>query len=89
MFASGGYYFCYLFCKNGSDKSTGFTLKRNIERFPGDFMFQLTKDEWENLIFHFGMSSKQPSGRRFMPYVFTEQGRHIWVTLPALALAAL
>jgi len=49
-------------------------VKRNIERFPNDFMFQLTKDEWENLIFHFGISSKQHGGRRFMPYVFTEHG---------------
>jgi hypothetical protein len=49
-------------------------VKRNIERFPNDFMFQLTKAEWENLIFHFGISSKQHGGRRFMPYAFTEQG---------------
>jgi len=49
-------------------------VKRNIDRFPNDFMFQLLKDEWENLIFHFGISSLQHGGRRFMPYVFTEQG---------------
>ena len=49
-------------------------VKRNIERFPGDFMFQLTKGEWENLIFQNGTSSKQHGGRRFMPYAFTEQG---------------
>ena len=49
-------------------------VKRNIERFPSDFMFQLTKDEWENLIFHIGISSLQHGGRRFMPYAFTEQG---------------
>jgi len=49
-------------------------VKRNIERFPGDFMFQLTKDEWENLIFQNGISSLQHGGRRFMPYTFTEQG---------------
>jgi len=49
-------------------------VKRNIERFPEDFMFQITKDEWENLIFHFGISSLQHGGRRFMPYAFTEQG---------------
>ena len=49
-------------------------VKRNIERFPGDFMFQLTKTEWENLRFQFGTSSVQYGGRRFMPYVFTEQG---------------
>jgi hypothetical protein len=49
-------------------------VKRNIGRFPGDFMFQLTKDEWENLIFQNGISSSLHGGRRSMPYVFTEQG---------------
>jgi hypothetical protein len=49
-------------------------VKRNIERFPGDFMFQLTKDEWKNLIFQLGISSYQHGGRRSMPYAFTEQG---------------
>jgi len=50
-------------------------VKRNIERFPVDFMFQLTKEEWENLIFQNGISkNQQHGGRRFMPYVFTEQG---------------
>jgi phage regulator Rha-like protein len=49
-------------------------VKRNIERFPIDFMFQLTKDEWENLTFQNGISSKQHGGRRTMPYAFTEQG---------------
>ena len=49
-------------------------VKRNIERFPDDFMFQLTKDKWENLTFQNGISSKQHGGRRFIPYVFTEQG---------------
>ena len=48
-------------------------VKRNIQRFPSDFMFQLTKDEWENLIFQNGISSGH-GGRRFLPYVFTEQG---------------
>jgi len=49
-------------------------VKRNIKRFPGDFMFQLTKEEWENLTFQNGISSKQHGGRRSLPYVFTEQG---------------
>ena len=31
-------------------------------------MFQLTKEEWENLIFHSGISKKQHGGRRFMPH---------------------
>jgi hypothetical protein len=49
-------------------------VKRNTERFPGDFMFQLTKKESENLIFQIGISSSGYGGRRFLPYVFTEQG---------------
>ena len=48
-------------------------VKRNIERFPSDFMFQLTKEEFDNLRFHFGTSS-QWGGRRYLPYAFTEQG---------------
>lgn len=47
-------------------------VKRNIERFPSDFMFQLNKKEFENLRSHFGTSSW--GGRRYLPYVFTEQG---------------
>jgi len=49
-------------------------VKRNIQRFPTDFMFQLTKDEYESLIFQIGISKSGRGGRRFMPYVFTEQG---------------
>tara|TARA_R110002072_G_scaffold1901_4_gene15780 strand:+ start:1147 stop:1698 length:552 start_codon:yes stop_codon:yes gene_type:complete len=48
-------------------------VRRNIERFPEDFMFQLSKDEFDNLRFHFGTSS-QWGGRRYPPYAFTEQG---------------
>ena len=45
-------------------------VKRIIECFPSDFMFQLTKEEWDNLIFHSGISSYPHGGRRFMPYAF-------------------
>lgn len=48
-------------------------VKRNVDRFPADFMFQLTHKEWEHLIFQFGISKDQ-GGRRFRPYAFTEQG---------------
>jgi hypothetical protein len=48
-------------------------LQRNRERFPGDFVFQLTTDEFENLIFQSGISSRH-GGRRHMPYVFTQEG---------------
>lgn len=49
-------------------------VKRNLSRFPKDFMFQLTKDEYNSLIFQSGISNSKRGGRRFMPYVFTEQG---------------
>jgi phage regulator Rha-like protein len=48
-------------------------VKRNINRFPTDFMFQLNKEEFDNLRFHFGTSSDW-GGRRYPPYAFTEQG---------------
>jgi len=48
-------------------------VKRNISRFPHDFMFQLSEDKFENLRFRFGTSS-QWGGRRYPPYAFTEQG---------------
>ena len=47
-------------------------VKRNRERFPKDFMFQLTKKEFKNLKSQFAISSW--GGARKMPYVFTEQG---------------
>ena len=47
-------------------------VSRNLDRFPDDFMFQLTKEEFKNLIFHFGTSSW--GGTRKMPRAFTEQG---------------
>jgi hypothetical protein len=48
-------------------------VKRNLPRFPDDFMFQFNEEEFENLRFHFGTSS-QWGGRRYAPYAFTEQG---------------
>jgi len=47
-------------------------VKRNAERFPEDFMFQLTSEQWENLKSQNATSSW--GGRRTLPYVFTEQG---------------
>lgn len=48
-------------------------VKRNIARFPDDFLFQLTSDELENLRFQIGTSSLH-GGRRYLPYAFTENG---------------
>ena len=53
-------------------KNLNKAVTRNIDRFPPDFMFTLTKDEFENLKFHFGTSSW--GGTRKMPRAFTEQG---------------
>lgn len=47
-------------------------VRRNMDRFPGDFMFQLNKDEFNNLKCQFGTSSW--GGTRKLPLVFTEQG---------------
>lgn len=49
-------------------------VKRNIGRFPEDFMFQLTKEEWESLKCQIGISNVRGGDRRAFPYVFTEQG---------------
>lgn len=48
-------------------------VKRNLDRFPADFMFQLTEEEVRRLRFQFGTSNTR-GGRRYLPYAFTEQG---------------
>jgi hypothetical protein len=49
-------------------------VKRNQSRFPEDFMFQLDADEWEALRSQIVTSNPARGGRRYAPYVFTEQG---------------
>lgn len=56
-------------------------VKRNLERFPHDFMFQLSKDEFENLKSQIVTSSLTHGGVRKMPYVFTEQGIYMLATV--------
>jgi hypothetical protein len=68
-------------------KALNRAVKRNIERFPKDFMFQLTDEEWEFLRCQFGTSNihadlrsqiatakNKRGGRRYAPYAFTEHG---------------
>ena len=68
-------------------KALNLAVKRNLKRFPNDFMFQLTNTEWDELRFQIEASKKSDNslrlqnetsnlrgGRRYMPYVFTEQG---------------
>lgn len=51
-------------------------VKRNKKRFPEEFAFQLSKDEWNSLRCQFGISNSNTGrgGRRYMPFVFTEHG---------------
>jgi len=48
-------------------------VRRNIKRFPDDFMFELTVEEYKSLRFHFGISEKGQHSK-YLPYAFTEQG---------------
>ena len=49
-------------------------VKRNIDRFPSDFMFQLTKEEWSSLKSQFVIANVGRGGSRTLPYAFTEHG---------------
>jgi len=62
-------------------KALNRAIKRNLERFPEDFMFQLTAEEFDNLRYQSGTSNLRSQigtsrwgGRRYPPYAFTEQG---------------
>lgn len=53
-------------------KNLNLSVKRNIKRFPPDFMFQLNPEEWDGLRLQIETSKR--GGRRYLPYAFTEQG---------------
>ncbi len=55
-------------------KSFNQAIQRNKDRFPEDFMFRLTEGEFAGLRSQFVTSKKGRGGRRYLPYVFTEQG---------------
>ena len=55
-------------------KNLNRAVKRNSERFPEKFCFQLTEEEASNLRFQFGTSSLHHGGRRYLPLAFTESG---------------
>jgi len=54
-------------------KNLNLAVKRNIKRFPEDFMFELSKKEWDSLRLHIE-TSKGRGGKRYLPKAFTEQG---------------
>ena len=59
-------------------------VRRNLARFPADFMFQLTEEEWVALRSHFATSNEKPAGRggrRYLPFVFTEHGAIMAATI--------
>ncbi len=49
-------------------------VRRNAKRFPSDFMFQLSRTEYESLRSQIAISNTGRGGRRYLPYVFTEHG---------------
>jgi len=55
-------------------KALNLAVRRNASRFPADFMFQLNKGEVETLRFQIETSKTGRGGRRYLAYVFTEQG---------------
>ena len=55
-------------------KSLNRAVKRNVDRFPKDFIFQISSREWENLKYQIGAASFGHGGRRSRPYAFTAHG---------------
>ena len=55
-------------------KNLNLAVRRNRDRFPEDFMFQLTKEEAESLRLQIATSNEGRGGRRYLPYAFTEHG---------------
>ena len=75
-------------CKNGT-KTINQAVKRHIDRFPNDFCFQLTSEEFSNLKSQFGTSSLNGyGGVRKNPYVFTEQGVAMLASVLRTSIAA-
>jgi len=56
-------------------------VKRNLDRFPDDFMFQMTENELEDWKSQFATSNKEIMGMRKMPYAFTEEGIYMLATV--------
>ena len=69
-------------CKNGT-KSINLAVKRNVNKFPKRFMFQLTEEEYNNLRFQFETTNMS----RTLPYVFTEEGVAMLATVLRTSIA--
>ena len=76
-------------CRNGT-KDVNKAVNRNIERFPVDFYFQLTKEEYKNILrFQNGtLKLKQGQYSKYLPYVFTESGVAMLSTVLKTSIAS-
>ena len=75
-------------CTNGT-KDINKAVKRNIERFPGDFYFELTDEEYKSLRFQFGTLKRgRGEHKKYFPHVFTEQGVAMLATVLRTKVAA-
>ena len=74
-------------CSNGT-KDINKAVNRNIDRFPEDFYFQLNEFEYENILRFQNGTSNIRGGRRYLPYVFTEQGVAMLATVIHTSVAS-
>ena len=76
-------------CVNGT-KSINLAVKRHINRFPERFMFQLTKDEYWNILRFQSETLELEQGKysKYLPYAFTEQGVAMLATVIKTSIAA-
>ena len=63
-------------------RSLNQTVKRNARRFPNDFMFQLTEQEWSLISSQFVMTSRMKRPKKSLPYAFTELGALMLSSVP-------
>jgi hypothetical protein len=56
-------------------------IKRNIKRFPQDFMFKLTREEWQFLRSQIATFGRKPPAKKYLPYVFTRNGANMVCTV--------
>ena len=75
-------------CTNGT-KDINKAVNRNVDKFPEDFYFQLSLQEYENLKFQNGTSRLKHGGLRKLPHVFTEQGVAMLATVLKTSTAAI
>jgi len=77
-------------CANGT-KTVNLTVRRNVDRFPERFCFQLTQEEYDNLRFQIDMRFQNETAskrnKRYLPYVFTEQGIAMLATVLKTSVA--